>query len=113
VNALPVPQTIEVKRVGPYRGPRISGASEDVDEVRISRSYGYETYSIIIGGIPAKRDNVTGRLYVSAWIAKQVQDKVVEIHAAVEGLPTEASAVLPAIHPNFSVDAAEFLTEAA
>jgi hypothetical protein len=110
---LPVPETIEVKIVGPYSGRRISGVSDDMDEVRISRSYGFETHSIIIRGIPAKRDNSTGRLYVSAWVAKQVQEKVAEVSAAIDGLPAAASAVLPAIHPTFSVDAAAFLTDAA
>jgi hypothetical protein len=113
MNALPVPQTVEVKRIGPYHGPRISGASDDMDEVRLSRSYEFETFSIIISGIPAKRDNRTGRLYVSAWVAKRVQDKVAEVSAAIEGLPADASAVLPVIHPKFSVDAADFLTDAA
>jgi hypothetical protein len=84
-----------------------------MDEVRISRAYGFGAYSIIVSEIPAKRDNVTGSLYVSAWIAKRVQDKVAEISAAVDGLPPSVRGILPAVHPEFSVDATEFLPDAA
>lgn len=108
-----IPKTVDIQVVGPYRGPRISGASGDMDEVRLTRSYMFDTYTVRINCIPAKRDKRTGRIYVSAAVAKRVQAKVREIEAAMERVRTDAHGVLPSLRPMFTVNAAELLPDAA
>ena len=110
---MPVPETVDIQVVGPYRGPRISGASGDMDAVSLSRSYLFDGYAVCINDIPAKRDNRTGRLYVSAAIAKRVHAKVREIEAAMERIGADTPGVSASIRPTFSVSALEFLPDAA
>lgn len=108
-----IPKTVDIQVIGPYRGPHISGASDDLDEVRLARSYAFATYEVRINCIPAKRDNTTGRIYVSAAVAKRVQAKVREIEAAMERIRTDAQGVLPPVRPLFTVNASELLPDAA
>lgn len=110
---MPVPKTVDVCVIGPYRGPRISGTSADVVEVRLSRFYTFDTYGLRIDRIPAKRDNHTGRIYVSAPIAKRVQAKVREIEEAMDRIRIDAHEILSSLRPNFSLNATEFLSNAA
>lgn len=113
VNAVPIPETVAIQVVGPYRGPRISGASDDMDEVRFARSYMFDAYEIRINCIPAKRDKRTGRIYVSASVAKRVQAKVREIEAAMERIRTDTQGAPLPTRPTFSISASEFLPDAA
>lgn len=108
-----IPTTVDIQVVGPYRGPHISGASDNLDEVRFSRLYQFETFGLRITHIPAKRDDATGRMYVSAPIAKRVHAKVREIEEIMKRVRTDAGGALSIIRPNFSVNASEFLSDAA
>jgi hypothetical protein len=113
VNSMPSPQTVGIQVIGPYCGPHISGASDDMDMIWLARSYLFDGYAVRINRIPAKRDNRTGRIYVSAMVAKRVQAKVREIEVAMERIQADAHGVLPPMRPTFSVNAAEFLPDAA
>ncbi len=113
VNPVPIPETADIQVVGPYRGPRISGASNAVDEMSFSRSYMFDGYGVCINDIPAKRDNSTGRLYISAAVAKRVHAKVREIEAAMERIRADIQGMLPPIRPMFFVSASEFFSDAA
>ncbi len=113
MNEMPIPRTIDIQTVGVYQGLRISGTSDAVDDVLISRYYAFAAFGLVIQHIPAKRDTTSGRIFVSAHIAKRVKAKVQEYDAVVKGLSTAASRALSTIHPDFSVDASDFLRDAA
>lgn len=113
MSRVQAPETIEIRVVGPYDGPRISGTSERIDAVTIDRLYHLGADSVRVTHIPAKRDNVTGRLYVAASVAKQVQRKVREIGEAVERARREAGDLPIHSRLTFSISAAEFLSDAA
>ncbi len=106
-------QTVDIQVIGPYRGPRIAGASDDLDMVWLARSYVFAGYGVRINRIPAKRDKTTGRIYVAAAVAKRVQAKVREIEAAMERIRADTQGASLSIRPNFSVSASEFLPDAA
>ncbi len=110
---MPIPQTVAIQIVGPYIGTHISGTSDDVDAVWLSRLYRFDDYGVRITDIPAKRDNSTGRLYVSAAIAKRIHAKVREIEAAMERIRADIKGAPFPIRPNFSISASEFLPNAA
>jgi len=110
---MPVPETVDVQIVGPYHGPHTSGASDDVVEVCLSRFYTFDDFGVRINCIPAKRDNATGRIYVSAPIAKRVHATVREVEETMERIRTDKSNALLSMRPNFSLNAAEFLSDAA
>lgn len=107
------PETIDIRVIGPYHGPRISGTSESVDAVSIVRLYHFDGYRVRVTHIPAKRDNATGRLYVTAFVAKQVQRKVHEISESIDCARRETGNAASLAHFNFSISAAEFLPNAA
>ena len=110
---MPIPETVDIQVIGPYHGPRIAGASNDLDVIWLARSYLFEDYGVRINDIPAKRDKTTGRIYVSAAVAKRVHAKVREIEAAMERIRADTPGVLSSIRPTFSVSASEFLPDAA
>lgn len=107
------PETTEIRLIGPYDGPRISGTSESVDAVIIVRLYHMGAYSVRVTHIPAKRDNATGRLYVTASVAKQIQRKVREIGDAIARAQEIVGDVAIQTHLDFSISAREFLSDTA
>ena len=86
-----VPETTVSSVIGPYAGRRISGASEDIAEVRLDRRYQFEGFEITVRGIPARRDNPTGALYISARDMKCLNRMVNELVDAMQRQRTQAS----------------------
>lgn len=110
---MPIPETVDIQVIGPYHGPRIAGASNDLEAVWLARFYSFEDYGVRINRIPAKRDKTTRRIYVSAAVTKRVQAKVREIEAVMERIRAGTHGVPLSIRPTFSVSASEFLPDAA
>lgn len=84
------PETTITRVIGPYTGKRIAGTSDDVADVRLTRCYRFEGFEITVQGIPARKDNLTNALYLSARDMKRLTQVVDELAAAVRRQQTQA-----------------------
>ncbi|MGI8690704.1 MAG: hypothetical protein ACR2M3_19165 [Thermomicrobiales bacterium] len=84
-----MPETTITRVIGPHMGRRIAGTSEDVADVRLARRYRFEGFEITVQGIPARRDNATGALYLSARDMKRLIQMVDELADAVRRQQTQ------------------------
>ena len=100
------PETTITSVIGPYEGRRISGSSKDITHVQIARRYQFEGFEVTIRGIPARRDNVTGALYISARDMKRLNRMVDEIVDAIRRQRTRATgrSIIPRVPLKFYRD---------
>ncbi|MCA1668608.1 MAG: hypothetical protein LC793_14670 [Thermomicrobia bacterium] len=84
-----MPETMAIRVIGPHTGRRIAGTSEDVADVYLARRYRFEGFEITVQGIPARRDNATGALYLSARDMKHLTQMVDELADAVRRQQTQ------------------------
>lgn len=62
----------------------IAGASDDVDLVRIKRTYRFQGATLTIEGLPALRDNQSGEIYMPGSVAVALSDLVRQVQIAAE-----------------------------
>lgn len=102
------------KIVGPYTGMRISGTSDDVNEVILTITYAFDGFSISAVDVPACFDQIRGRYYLSGPVALRLNDKVNEIIEEVRRKQQAEPEMLRRDTPLvFELKAPDFLTDAA
>lgn len=85
------PETTVTHTIGPYTGRRIAGASADIADVRLARHYRFEGFEVIVQNIPARRDNATDALYISAQDMKRLARMVDELADTVQRRQAQAN----------------------
>jgi len=63
---------------------RIAGASENVSRVTITQDFAFDTFTITVEGVPAYRDNETGKQYVPGPVAVVISDMVMTMSQVIE-----------------------------
>lgn len=64
--------------------PRIAGVSGDVTRVQITQEFAFDDFTIFVEGVPAYRDDATGKQYVPGPVAVAISDAVMHLAEAVQ-----------------------------
>src|SRR3954463_6771233 len=77
-------ETIDRTVSDPYTGKRYGGMSNDVVYATLTVAYRFDGFTIVVNGIPAKWDRLTGSEYITGKVGRAIHEHVARIASALQ-----------------------------